>query len=94
MKALLIGMALAIAAGGGSVAAASWGPPVFQPEMQSDKGRRADGQERSEAREPRRLERPQQRDERREHAFTEDERRALHRDIDKANRELYRRRGQ
>ena len=84
---------LALAAGlSGPVAAASWGYPAFYPDAQSQryKGRPGPGPERGE---PPREYRQDRRDERRER-MNEDERRALHRDLDKANRELYRRRFQ
>ena len=83
MKALIVAITLAV----GLIvpaAAASWGYPGFQLDVQGGKGRPG-GQERG----PGRDQRPERRDDRRDR-LNDDERRALHRDLDKANRELYR----
>lgn len=91
MKQLIV--AITLAAGLiGPASGASWGLPGFQlPEfkfqLQGGKGGHA-GQERGSGREQR-AERRADRDDRRER-LNDDERRALHRDLDKANRELYR----
>lgn len=69
-------------------AAASWGAPRFGFEA-AQKGR--PGHERGPSPRDFRPDRQPERGERRER-FNEDERRALHRDLDKANRELYQRR--
>jgi hypothetical protein len=95
MKKLVI--ALVVAAGlVGPAAAASWPYSRLIPEMQGGgrgQGGGGSGQERGESRRdgPPRQERRAERDERRDR-MSEDDRRALHRDLDKANRELYRRR--
>lgn len=92
MKALLI--AVALAAGLASPAAAgSWGNPGFYMETQASKGRPGSGAERANPSRDSRQERRMEREDRRER-MSEDDRRALHRDLDKANRELYRRRFQ
>ena len=85
---------LALAAGlAGPAAASSWGYPGFYPDAQNQgyKGRWGPGPERGE---PPRDFRQDRRGEERRERMNEDERRALHRDLDKANRELYRRRFQ
>ena len=91
MKVVFIIVAVA-AALAGPAAAASWAYPGFYPEAQGQgaKGRPGPGRDRGE---PPRDFRQDRRDDRRER-LNEDERRALHRDLDKANRELYRRRNQ
>jgi hypothetical protein len=96
MKKVVLAL-IAAASLAGPAAAASWPYSHFIPEAQWGGGRGGggSGQERGD----RRRDRPQQqdrraeRDERRDR-MSEDERRALHRDLDKANRELYRRRSQ
>ncbi len=62
----------------------------FRPGLQAQKGpaRQFKGEQPRDARRERRAER----EERSPGRLTEDERRELHRDLDKANRELYRRR--
>ena len=89
MKALILALALAAAPITPAVAG-SWGYPVLaQGQAQKGQGR---------AQEPRQrggrdsgFERQREREDRRGQ-LSDDERRALHRDLDKANRELYRRR--
>lgn len=83
---------IALAAGLASPATAgAWTYPGGDYYAQAPKGRQ--GQERAQrGRDPRPERRPQ-RDERRER-LSDDDRRALHRDLDKANRELYQRRDQ
>jgi hypothetical protein len=91
MKGLIL--ALALAAGLVPPAAgASWRYPAPQFELQAQKGSPGGGQERAQDREAR-PNRREEREERRER-LSEDERRALHRDLDKASKELYRRRNQ
>jgi hypothetical protein len=81
----------------GPAAAASWPYSHLIPEAQSGGGRgqgSGGGRDRGESRRdapPPQQDRRAERDERRER-MSEDDRRALHRDLDKANRELYRRR--
>jgi hypothetical protein len=83
MKALIA--AIALAAGlTGSEAAASWGYPGFELVAQAQKGRPDRGPHGREARPDRRGG-----DDHRRDRLNDDERRALHRDLDKANRELY-----
>ena len=68
------------------VASAAWGPPGgYGPEMQGQKGqgRGQDARGRDAG-----AGRQAQRDDRRDQ-LNDEERRALHRDLDKANRELY-----
>ena len=88
MKAIFLALAMAAAAAACPAAASSWGYPSFVPEAQAQKGPPGPppGFERREP--PRREQRADERPGR----MTDDERRALHRDLDKANRELYRRR--
>lgn len=81
MKALIV--AIALAAGLTGPAAASWGLPGFELAAQAQKGRQDGGGQGREFRPDRRGG-----DDRRDR-LNEDERRALHRDLDKANRELY-----
>ena len=92
MKTLILAMVLGL----GLVtpaAAASWGyrGMGFDVQAQPDKGRRGRDQDQGQRGRDSRYERQAQRDPRREQ-LNDDERRALHRDLDKANRELYRRR--
>ena len=83
---------IALAAGlAGPAAAGAWTFPAGDYYAQASKGRQ--GQDRAERGRDQRPERRQQRDERRER-LSDDDRRALHRDLDKANRELYQRRNQ
>ena len=98
MKINIIVIALIAAVGlAGPVAAATWPYSHLIPEMQGGEGRGQgggrSGQERGDSRRdgPPRQERRVERDERRDR-MSEDDRRALHRDLDKADRELYRRR--
>lgn len=86
MKGLIVAITLAVGLIG-PAAAASWGYSGFQLDVQG-KGR-SGGQERGPGRDQR-PERRADRDDRRDR-LNDDERRALHRDLDKANRELYRR---
>ena len=93
MKALIASLAVVVSAAGVSLpaAAASWGYPAFGFDVQAQKGR--NGPDRGQPPRELRPDRQQQPDrgERRER-LNDDERRALHRDLDKANRELYQRR--
>jgi len=91
MKALILAVALA-ASLVAPAAGAAWRYPGPQFDVQAQKGRSGGGQDRAQDREAR-PNRREDREERRER-LNEDERRALHRDLDKANRELYRRRSQ
>jgi hypothetical protein len=86
MKALILAIALATGMAA-PPADAAWRYPSPQFDMQAQKGRQGGGQERAQEREAR----PNRRDERedRRERMNDDERRALHRDLDKANRELY-----
>jgi len=90
MKTLFFAVAMVIAASAGlaAPAAAAWGPPGFDLQAQGNRGR---GQERAQPGRDSRPERRPDREDRRER-LNDDERRALHRDLDKANRELYQRR--
>ena len=96
MKKFVIALIVAVGLAG-PAAAASWPYSRLIPELQGGGGRGqgggGSGQERGDARRdgPPRQERRAERDERRDR-MSEDDRRALHRDLDKANRELYRRR--
>ncbi|MGZ8209710.1 MAG: hypothetical protein ACXWUH_04315 [Burkholderiales bacterium] len=89
---ILAALSLAVPA-----AAASWGYQGFSTDVQwgGGKGRQGPSQDRGERRRdyPPQQDRRADRDDRRER-MSEDDRRALHRDLDKANRELYRRRYQ
>ena len=92
MKALLL--AIALAAGLSAVPAAAWvypGDSYAQAPKGREGGRAERGREMRPDRRPEREERRERSDERRER-LSDDERRALHRDLDKANRELYQRR--
>lgn len=86
MKSALVSVIALAAALAGPAGAAYWGEPYAVHYAQA-KGR--DAQERGsrgrDAREDRRGDRDERRD-----RLNEDERRALHRDLDKASRELYR----
>jgi hypothetical protein len=81
MKALIV--AIALAAGLSGPAVASWGLPGFELAAQAQKARQDRGGRGREFRPDRRGG-----DDRRDR-LNDDERRALHRDLDKANRELY-----
>lgn len=88
MKAFILAIALA-AVFTGPAAAASWG---YGPDMvaQAQKGRDGGG---GRDRGPSGREgRPDRQQDDRRDRFNDDERRALHRDLDKANRELYQQR--
>lgn len=91
MKALILALAMAASVAAGPAAAGSWGYAAFSPDVQAQRGPPGPppGFER---REPPRDFRRDQRPDERQGRMTDDERRALHRDLDKANRELYRRR--
>jgi hypothetical protein len=91
MKALITVIAIAFAAGAAVPAAsASWAVPyAAYPYDQGQKGR--GGGQRGQPSRDYRPDRGFDRGERRER-LNEDERRALHRDLDKAQRELYQRR--
>lgn len=63
----------------------------FRPDLQSQQERRGPPAKGNQWRDPRR-ERPPERGQRSPGRLTDDERKDLHRDLDRANRELYRRR--
>jgi opacity protein-like surface antigen len=96
MKKFVIALIAAVCLAG-PAAAASWPYSYLIPDVQGGGGRGqgggGSGQERGDSRRdgPPRQERRAERDERRDR-LSDDDRRALHRDLDKANRELYRRR--
>lgn len=104
MKKVVLAL-LAVAALTGPAAAASWPHLGFTPDVQSGGGGRGQGgggggggggRDRGDARRdapPPQQDRRAERDERRDR-MSEDDRRALNRDLEKANREIYRRRGQ
>ena len=94
MKALILAIALAVGIAA-PAAAAAWRYPALQFDVQAQKGGRGGSQERAQDREsrPNRREEREERQERRER-LSEDERRSLHKDLDKANRELYKPRSQ
>ncbi len=84
MKHILVAIALAAGLTAGP-AAAGWDADAGLLLAQAEKRRPGPGAERNErAREPR-----QNRPEERRERMTEDQRQSLHRDLDKANRELY-----
>jgi hypothetical protein len=91
MKALLF--AIALAAGIAAAPAGAGWPAPGEHYAQAGKGRDGARPERPRETRDARPERRPDRDERRER-LNDDERRALHRDLDKANRELYQRRSQ
>jgi hypothetical protein len=66
-----------------------YGPGV-QAQGQKGEGGGRDYRGGREGRQPQRDERPPQRDERHQGRMTDEERRALHQDLDRANREIYR----
>lgn len=72
-------------------AAGAWGYPGGDYYAQASKGRQ--GEDRAQRGRESRPERRSERGEQRER-LSDDERRALHRDLDKASRELYQRRNQ
>ena len=92
MKPLFIAIVAAIELGG-AASAIAWPYPAFDIHAQAPKGREA-GAERGQP--PGREFKPERRPEREQprERLNEDERRALHRDLDKASRELYQRRSQ
>lgn len=83
MKGLTIAIALATGLVG-PASAAFWGQPGFELAAQGQKARGDRGGQGRDFR-------PDRRGEDRRDRLNDDERRALHRDLDKANRELYRR---
>jgi opacity protein-like surface antigen len=99
MKKVVLALIAAVGLAG-PAAAASWPYSHLIPDAQSGGGRgqggggggRDRGESRRDAPPPQQERRPE-RDERRDR-MTDDDRRALHRDLDKANREIYRRRSQ
>jgi hypothetical protein len=95
MKSFVFTVFLAAAIAGGSAMAAQWEFAGFSPYAQAQRGRPGPGPGPGYDRGPDRSRdyRYERREERRER-LTEDERRALHRDLDKANREIYGRRFQ
>lgn len=95
MRKLLFALVAALSLAG-PAAAASWVNPGFYTDVQwgGGKGRQGPAPDRGERRRdvpPPQQDRRFERDDRRDR-MSEDDRRALHRDLDKANRELYRRR--
>jgi opacity protein-like surface antigen len=82
-------LVLALAAGFATpAAAASWANPGFRVDVQAQKGR--PGQDGGQKGRDYRPDRRGGGDDRREHErLNDDERRALHRDLDKASREIY-----
>ena len=91
MKSLILALALFV----GQVTpalSAPWGYLAAAYDAQAQKGRHGREQGEPPRGRPPPPERQMQGDPRREQQLNEDERRALHRDLDKANRELYRRR--
>lgn len=91
MKGALIAIALAAGLATGP-AAAGWDAARLV-QVQAQKGRGGPPPERSERSERPRDTRQERQDDHRDR-MTEDERRSLHRDLDKANREIYGRRPQ
>src|SRR5215218_8929231 len=97
MKKLLLALVAAVGLAG-QAAAASWAYPAFSPEAQwgGGKGRQQQGPgpERGARRDaaPQQERRPERNAGR--ERLSDDDRNALHRDLEKANRELYRRRSQ
>ena len=89
MKAVLFAMILAVGLVGGPAAAAFGGYETAYVQVQAQKGRQGAERGGERARESREDRREERRD-----RMTEDERKALHRDLDKANRELYGKRPQ
>jgi opacity protein-like surface antigen len=99
MKKIVLALIAAVALAG-PAAAASWPYSRLIPDVQSGSGRGQGGGGGRDRGESRRDPPPQQqpdrrsgRDERRDR-MNDDDRRALHRDLEKADRELYRRRSQ
>ena len=94
MKRVFLVLALTAGVAGLPAAAAPWDVAGFHPGMQAQRGRPVQGPGPAYERPDRgRDMRYERRDDHRER-LTEDERRSLHRDLDKANRELYGRRFQ
>jgi hypothetical protein len=100
MKKVVLAL-IAAAALTGPATAAYWPYSHFTPDVQSGGGGRGQGggggrdrgESRRDAPPPPQQDRRAERDERRDR-MSEDDRRALNRDLEKANREIYRRRGQ
>lgn len=102
MKGIFLAALVAAGISGGAAVAAHWDYARVNPYAQSPYGQGPYGQGQRgrpgpgpvfDRGEPRRDSRYERREERRER-LTDDERRSLHRDLDKANRELYGRRFQ
>jgi hypothetical protein len=91
MKKLLLIMATAALIAPLAAAADGWGMGSPMLQAQGQQMKKGDGQFQRGGREFRREQpaRPQ-RDERHQGRMTDEERRALHRDLDRANREIYR----
>lgn len=89
--ALLCAVALAAGLAGPAAAAGAWVYPGGDYYAQASKG--GQGQDRAQRGRDTRPERRPSREQQRER-LSDDERRALHRDLDKASRELYQRRNQ
>ena len=90
MKALILAVAAVATFVAGSAtpaAAASWANPGFRVDLQAQKGR--PGQDGGKQGRDYRPDRRGGDDRRERERLNDDERRALHRDLDKANRELY-----
>ncbi len=92
MRAVAGWMVAALLAIAAPADAASWRDFGFKPGVQSHQGRA--GQAKGDRPREFRPHRPVDRDERPHGRLTEEERRQLHRDLDKANREIYRRRAE
>jgi hypothetical protein len=91
MKALILAISLMAVLASQPAVAALWDYHGIALDVQAQKNRQGGGREQGQRGRDARAERPPEADQRRER-LNEDERRALHRDLDKANRELYRRR--
>jgi hypothetical protein len=91
MKSLIVALTL-IAGLVTPALSAPWGHSGKASDPQAQKGRQAREQGGPPGAPPMPPQRQTQGDPRRDQQMNEDERRALHRDLDKANRELYRRR--
>src|SRR5687767_11588470 len=92
MKTLLLMITVAALTAPLTAHAREWGGARFGPSMQAAQGqyvKKDPGQYQRGGRDARRDERPQ-RDERGQGRLSEEERRELHRDLDRANREIYR----
>lgn len=90
MKGVLFAIALAAGITTAAPVSANWGYQGAYVQAQAQKGGAGRGPERGDRGRDAREERREERRDR----MTEDERKALHRDLDKANRELYGRRPQ